>query len=437
MNRRWDLSPTAPLDRHPRRDGRAARHRCGCADHRRLLDRHGRIPGRRALGDDHHVDHHDDHHDDHDDHHHRRPAARSVRPGDIDLQGADHLHATTHQRVGTDTRRQLEGWSDSDLGPHTIAGGEIQFHEIPNGTNGVKAIPAGDWTNSYKGTASTPKTDCPPPDTTSTTTTTTTTAPPTTTSSTTTTTLPPPTTTTVAPPASASSGGISSANADTVIRSIDWNISRARQVCTVANVTGIDGTPRAWAIRIDLTASPWNRTAPSQIDLNGTGTVTLESPSSVLITGRSGRGAFNPRFNNTPITNTQTAAVTICNYNSPVPPPADPSWYSVTTAQGTWTDTQACVVVTVTASGLATDPFFYGWTTSVDLTAAKARISGAGRTLNFVGWSPYPNGIDNYAANPVAYQPPLDSYTLTSGFDFALRGGVADSKTATICVNGY
>jgi hypothetical protein len=124
-----------------------------------------------------------------------------------------------------------------------------------------------------------------------------------------------------------------------------------------------------------------------------------------------------------------------------VPPPADPSWYSVTTTQGTWTDREACIVVRVatTRSNFAANPFFYGWTTTVDLTAAKARITGAGRTLNFVGWSPYPNGSTDFWATPATYQPPLDTYTITSGFNAALRaaGGGADSTTVTICVHGY
>lgn len=209
----------------------------------------------------------------------------------------------------------------------------------------------------------------------------------------------------------------------------------------MARVTGVDDTPRHWAIRVDLDAPPWNGAAVGQIDLNGTGTITVENPRSVLITGRTHGGGFDPRTNNTPLTSARTATITICNYNAPVPPPADPSWYTVTTTQGRWTDREACVVVTVatTRDDLASNPFFYGWTATVDLIAAKARITDAGRTLNHVSWSPYPNGATDFWASPESYQPPLDSYTLTSGFNAALRaaGGGADSTTATICVNGY
>lgn len=274
------------------------------------------------------------------------------------------------------------------------------------------------------------------PSTTTTTTTTTTSTP---TTSTTSTTLPP--TTTAPPPPSVVSGGISAANPDTVIDAIDWTISTARQACTVAHIAGIDDTPRHWAIRVDLSAAPWNGTPANHINLNGTGTIVVESPTSILITGRTHGGGFNPRTNNTPLTSSQTALITICDYNAPVPPPADPSWYTVTTTQGEWTDTRACYVVTAqtTRHDLATYPFFYGWTTVVDMTAAKARITGAGRTLNHVSWSPYPNGATDLWAEPQTYHQPQDSYTLRSGFNLALRaaGGGHDAKSVTVCVNGY
>jgi hypothetical protein len=226
-----------------------------------------------------------------------------------------------------------------------------------------------------------------------------------------------------------------------VIGAIDWSLSTARQACTVVKVKGIDSTPRHWALRIDLGSSPWNGTPANHISINGTGTLVIESPTSVLITGRTHGGGWDPRTNNTPITSAQTALITVCDYNGPVPPPANPSWYTVATTQGTWTDTQACLLVTATTTltNLAANPFFYGWTTVVDLTAAKARISGAGRTLNYVGWSPYANGQTDFAASPSTYNPPLDNYTITSGFNLALlaQGGGRNSTSFTVCVFGY
>jgi hypothetical protein len=211
-------------------------------------------------------------------------------------------------------------------------------------------------------------------------------------------------------------------------------------VCTELQVTGVAADARHWAVRVNLAQAPWYGTPASQINLNGSGTLAIENAQSVLITGRTHKGGFDARSNNTPLTNTQTALITICSYNAPVPPPADPSWYTVTTAPGTWTDTQACVTITVatTRTNLSTSPFFYGWTTTVDLTAAKARITGAGKTLNFVGWTPFPDG-DGFVASPSTYNPPQDQYTITSRYALSLRpmGGGADSRTLTVCVYGY
>jgi hypothetical protein len=325
------------------------------------------------------------------------------------------VDVTNESNLGPFSFNLIQG-NDVVSGPHTIGPQQSVVLEVPVGTNGVRVDEIGDWRNTGGGAATTPQNQCPPA-----TTTTTTTAP---------------------PPASVTSGGITAADRDTVVRGVVWNITGSRQVCTTVQVTGASSTPREWALRVDLRAAPWYGSPPSRIDLNGTGTVAVENQSSIRITGRARNGGpFDPRSNNTPITNAQTALVTICNYNAPVPPPADGSWYRVTTTQGTWTDTQACVVVTVatTRTDLATSPFFYGWTTTVDLRAAKARITGSGRTLNFVSWTPFPSGPDNYAAAPATYQPPLDIYTLTSGFDLALRptGGGADSRTVTACVIGF
>jgi hypothetical protein len=243
------------------------------------------------------------------------------------------------------------------------------------------------------------------------------------------------------PPYPGPNGGIVPANPNTVIEDIPWTINTARQTCAVIHVSGVDATPRHWALRIDLTKAPWSGTSPNNINLQGTGTLVIESPTSVLITGRTHRGGWDPRTNNTPITASQTALISICDYNGPVPPPADPSWYTITTTQGAWSDTQACLVVTATTTlgSVATVPFFYGWTTQVDLRAAKARITGAGRTLNYVSWSPYANGETDFAATPTTYNPPQDFYTIRSGFNLALRaaGGGHDAHGFTVCVHGY
>ena len=251
------------------------------------------------------------------------------------------------------------------------------------------------------------------------------------TTTTTTTTLPP-TTTTTPPPVSLSEGGIGAANPHTVVTAISWSTDNARQPCVELRITGASSEAEPWAVRVNLAVAPWYGMSTRQFNVKGTAIVAVESPSSVLLTGRSNGGPFDPRNNSTPIDNTRTAIVEICNYNAPVPPPADPSWYTVTQTQGTWTDTEACVVVT--ATGTRTSPFFYGWSTVVDLTAATARIVGADRTPNRVGWSPYPNGDTDFDATPKQFNTPQDAYTLTSGYNTALRGGTV--RTVTVCVHG-
>ena len=113
----------------------------------------------------------------------------------------------------------------------------------------------------------------------------------------------------------------------------------------------------------------------------------------MLVTGRSNGGPWDPRTNNTPITNQQTALITICSQTPPVPTPADSSWYSVSAVLQPVTKTEACVVVTATPTPLASGPFFFGWTSTVDLRAAKAALVAAGGTPKKVSWSPQPTAI--------------------------------------------
>ncbi len=258
-----------------------------------------------------------------------------------------------------------------------------------------------------------------------------------TTTTSTTTTVPSP------PPPANANGGISAGNVDTVISGIAWSLgSGSRQFCAEVRVTGRTSTARAWQINVDLTQAPFYGVSPSGVQTNSTGIITAVNAQSLRITGN---GPFtwqwDPRQNNTPVTNSQTALLTICVYNAPVPPPAPRNTYTVTYANGTWTTTEACVVATITTTrhDHASFPFSYGWSIPIDLTAAKAKITSDGNTLNYVGWSPYPNGPTDGTATPSTFSPPLDTYTFTSGFDNALRaaGGGADSRTVTACVFGF
>jgi hypothetical protein len=219
-----------------------------------------------------------------------------------------------------------------------------------------------------------------------------------------------------------------------VISAIVWDQPAATKVCTEVAVTGISATQAwDWAFQIDLTEAPWYGTAAQHVSAQGTGVTTILSPTLVLVTGRSSGGPWDPQRNNTPITSTQTALVTICNQNPAVPTPGESTWYSVTSTLRPATKNEACVVVTASPTTDAPAPFFFGWTTDVDLTAAKAALVAAGGVAKKVTWSPQPNGTPNYSATPVDAATPPDVYRVVSGFEYALRAGGAPA-TVTVCV---
>ena len=306
-------------------------------------------------------------------------------------------------------------------GPHTIEPGETKRYEIPGGLNGVKVNPIGDWRNGWRKPVTEPKQTCPPD--------------PATADTSQSPQSPQVSQVSQAPRGvSVTSGGISAANASTVISDIAWNIATPRVVCATVSVTGATTTKRDWAIRVNLATAPWYGSAPGRIDVDGTGVVGSESPSSILITGRSGNGRFDPRSNNTPISNKETALVSICNDDAPVPPPADLSWYSTTQVpSGEWSAVRACVALTVTVA--RSSPFFSGWVAPLDLTAAKASIVDSGGTPGYVDWSPSPTGADDFEVSPPTFDPPPDSFLVISGDGLALRSSDAPSQSVTACVH--
>ena len=131
-----------------------------------------------------------------------------------------------------------------------------------------------------------------------------------------------------------------------------------------------------------------------------------------------------------------------CNNQAPVPAPADQSNYDVEVdiADEAWTETRACLAVTVstTRNDLASYPFFYGWSTTIELTEVLEYLRGTGGEPTSIDFDPKPNGANDYTVTPATDDPVSGAYTFTSGYDWALRaaGGGADSRTFTICVNG-
>ena len=160
------------------------------------------------------------------------------------------------------------------------------------------------------------------------------------------------------------------------------------------------------------------------------------------ITGRTHGGRWDPRTNNTPITSAQTALLTVCVHNAPVPRPRRPELvHGVDDARHV--DLDAGVRRHDDhhhPNDFATNPFFFGWTTELNLTAAKARITQRREHVEFRQLVAAPERRHRHVCDATARTTRRSTcYTVQSGFNMALRadGGGASSRTFTACVNGY
>ncbi|MEV8252841.1 hypothetical protein AB0O95_02625 [Rhodoglobus sp. NPDC076762] len=235
-------------------------------------------------------------------------------------------------------------------------------------------------------------------------------------------------------------------NTSTSLDSTVWDIPASptsSAFCVDVTVRGTDGTPREWQLHADMTLPPFNgRTGSDGIYSRGSTqarfSTSSASPTTLVITGAgSGGSNWNESYNNRLLTDTQQLIITICVSNTPIAAPGATSYYSVTQTPTTWTDTQACIAVTATGkvTDLQANPFYFGWQATVNLAAAKNRILSAGKTVNYVGWSPSPSSGYQFTTSPTAYYPPADSYAITTGRATAIKG--TQSSTITACVYGY
>ncbi|MGA7759847.1 MAG: hypothetical protein WCA57_18555 [Ilumatobacteraceae bacterium] len=240
-----------------------------------------------------------------------------------------------------------------------------------------------------------------------------------------------------------SDGGISVGNTTTAITDIAWTVNSPTRFCVEVTVTGTSSTPQPWQLDVDLTRSPFNGVTVNDVTVQR-GQKAQGPGNTMIVTGtmRPGR-PFNPNNNNSPITDAQQALPRMC-VTTATPALGDPSWYTVTVTQGTgrnWRARRACLTVTVTTTvtDLASNPFFYGWQTTLDLAPAFARITGAGGTPEAVTWSPGPSGGSNFTTVPTTYDPVQPTYAITSGPNLAIRGQGSGSETATLtaCVRDY
>ena len=158
---------------------------------------------------------------------------------------------------------------------------------------------------------------------------------------------------------------------------VTWDLTNAtsgQQACFTIRVTTRSTTPIVWSAYVDTTQAPFNG-ARTGYSLQGDESwkYQLGAPSAAGLIKISGRTDVWQPYDT--VVAGQVRTVTVCNFSLPGAV-VTPSAYTVSSAQGTWTDREACVVTTVTGNG--TSPFYVAWQTPVDMTAAVARLRSAG-----------------------------------------------------------
>ena len=234
-------------------------------------------------------------------------------------------------------------------------------------------------------------------------------------------------------------------SATTSIKGTNWEISPAPGnlgFCVALSITGASAQAAPWELRADLRKAPFNGMSVSDVYYGGTTQVTLKaSPgdrSTLVITGvGQASQPWNAGYNNVLLDSSKTLQIRLCAGSAPTPPLGDPSWYSTSVARGEWTAARACKVLTVKGrvTNLDANPFFFTWVAQLELTDAKQQITGSGKTINWVQFTPSPNPGWEFALSPEATKPVADRYTLTGGSQMAIRGTQETSVTACVVAN--
>lgn len=246
------------------------------------------------------------------------------------------------------------------------------------------------------------------------------------------------------PPATPANSVIVPDSPTTSINAINWEITTAPgnlDFCVSLTITGATSQPAPWELRADLDLPPFNGMDVGDVYYQGDTQVTLRAapgdPRTLVITGKGQASEpWNPKWNNVLLDSSRTLPVKLCVGSAPVPPQGSPAWYTTSVRQGEWTDTRACKVLSVIGrvTDTAANPFYFGWTATLDLTDAKARIAQR-RTVNEVSWDPNPSNGYQFSTSPGVNKPVPDSYTITSGRMTVIKG--TQRATVTACVTGY
>jgi hypothetical protein len=196
-------------------------------------------------------------------------------------------------------------------------------------------------------------------------------------------------------------GPITPGNPSTTLSDITWTLitNNPTQTCVAVDVTTNSPTPVAWAADVDLAQPPFNGAAPGGLSIQGVDSWRYQlagnvpSAGKARLTGTAAGGRAN-------VVAGTTYRVTLCHWN--LPPGVDtPSAYAVTTTQGTWTPTKACLDTTITGNGTST--FYVGWTTTVDMGPARAHLASTGHSRDAWTYGPGEWAVNRTSTGPSTF----------------------------------
>lgn len=174
-------------------------------------------------------------------------------------------------------------------------------------------------------------------------------------------------------------------NANTVISTQTWNSYGATNFCAVLTVTTDSTTPVAWVVNLNLALRPFNG---GQSNTNAYSFSNSVPVTPGVIANQIMPVEGDASYDNTVVQGT-SHSFQVCDNNAP-PPANDPTRYTVNAPTTTGNAFYACVTITVT--GTATDQYYSGWSTTLNMAPAFAIITGGGRTPGPVTWNPS-NGV--------------------------------------------
>ncbi|EPD84290.1 MULTISPECIES: hypothetical protein [Microbacterium] len=234
--------------------------------------------------------------------------------------------------------------------------------------------------------------------------------------------------------------GIVRAGPHTVVTGVDWkvpNMGPSQPTCVTISIVGDQPSNAPWSVTLQRNGAPfygddqyWYATSTQvRFDVRA---------NEVVVTGVDNWG-WNPDWSNAYINETRPLTMEVCA--TPDLPPTvlyGDAWYGVTQrSEGEWSPTKACVALEATGRIEFTEyPFRYGWAGTLDLRDAKRFIERAGKTVNWVEFTPSPSdGYQFFITSDSSTKPVHDRYDVASGWMLPLIGNSGQKITA--CVHGY